>query len=238
MCVSHPLERLRHLVVERAPFGVDDHLRVHLPLVRRELAELLHLDHECTVRASAEDGTAQRMALLVCGREQRADGVVDERRDLDRNLLPLQRRLQQPRHVLADRARRREALGPVDQLALIQRRLLDREREGERKIERRLGAQMTAVLVDEIADALRDVVEQLGRWSGLELLRDVELALLEAELSLAGQGDLTDPKLRALDRVAESEAHSFRRGRERDTCPSLSHWARRERRSGCTAQLR
>jgi hypothetical protein len=124
-------------VVERSPLGVNDHVRANVLALARDkivakLGDLADLLEVGAVGARAKDGADDGRPVLVRGRKHRSDRIVDERADEDVDVLAVERVLKELDDVVADRVRRAEALGPRQDLARGERRLLNRESAGTR----------------------------------------------------------------------------------------------------------
>lgn len=127
------------LVVEGAPFGVDDHLArgvVVFPL--EALLDIRQFLDVRAVGARAEDGAEDGGRLAgggVGARHEGADGVVDEGGDADGEVESVDGVLEELADVLADGVGDVEALGPADQGAAVDADLVDGEGEGEAELE-------------------------------------------------------------------------------------------------------
>lgn len=122
------------VVVEAAPFGVDDHLArrlVDAPVgVVRELGDALQVLNVRAVRPRAEDGANHRLGVAggcVRPRHERADGVVHQRRHPHRQIQLVQCLLQHRAHVFPDGVRDRKPLGPSDQRPAVNGHLVHGE---------------------------------------------------------------------------------------------------------------
>lgn len=126
------------LVVNRTPFGVDDHVLsgVFSSLLAlgnsglSQFGDRLHSVNVGTVGTSTKDGTDKSRTGLVRSGQEGSDRVVDEGGTPDMHVLAVESVLQELDDVVADGVLASESLGPGEELSLVQGGLLDRETGG------------------------------------------------------------------------------------------------------------
>ena len=123
------------LVVNRTPFGVDDHvfsgiLSSLLALGNGSLSQLgdrLDSVDVCTVGSGTKDGTNKGGTRLVRSGQEGSNGVVDEGGTPNRDVLAVEGVLQELDDVVTDGVLGSKSLGPGEKLSLVQSGLLDGE---------------------------------------------------------------------------------------------------------------
>lgn len=199
-------------VVERTPFGVDNHLAGGSVVLAGvfalgELGDLIELLDVGAVGAGAEDGTEQCASLAgrgVGASHEGSHGIVDQSGHPHGQAQGVDLGLEQGAHILADGVGDVEALGPAHEQPLVDAYLVHREGEGEAQVENLLlldgvsgvpAPDVSLVVffmvgLEEFLDLLGEEGEELlGRLRDHEVLGNGNLALGQGEGGVAVQLD-------------------------------------------------
>jgi hypothetical protein len=105
--------------VERAPLAIYPHLFRVVDAQVLDLGDVLNLLHVRGIAPCAENNSDLGARVDVVRGDERAGGVVDERRELDGQLVFLKRLAEHGGDVTALGVGCAEALGPPDELAMV-----------------------------------------------------------------------------------------------------------------------
>lgn len=185
------------LAVKGAVLAVDGNGRLGRQLVVFQFGHGAEIFHVGGVAAGAEDAADLDLIVRVGRGDQRAGGVVDQRRHFDGQASPGQGVLEHGYDVMSLDAVDVEAFGPPLQDAVVDVVLRGRvrKREAEGHVVEILAMM---VVFDELLQAVGDVLPQFFRLARLELFGHAVFGLGDVKFALfLRQRDFADTEVRA-----------------------------------------